>query len=162
MLELIRMSTSMASPYKSLSILVKRFFEYVVYEIFLWPESWRVSLHIYLLSFPRFWTLSIEQFWFLFWSILNGVTLKTSNRGQNSLGERGGICLYLPLPGKSVRTDVRWRHNQIFSDGWFTKFYYPLFSAARASRARRLRYEDSKCAWRVLMSLLSRLQSTFY
>ena len=31
---------------------------------------------MYLLSFPRFWTLSIE---FLFWSILNGVTLKTSH-----------------------------------------------------------------------------------
>ena len=40
-----------------------------------WPESW----YIYLLSFPRFRTLSIEQFWLLFWSILNGVTLKTSN-----------------------------------------------------------------------------------
>ena len=34
---------------------------------------------MYLLSFPRFWTLSIERFWFLFWSILNSVTLKTSN-----------------------------------------------------------------------------------
>ena len=57
----------------------KHFFGYLVYEIFLWPESWRGSLHIYLLSFPRFWTLSIERFCFLFWSILNGVTLKTSN-----------------------------------------------------------------------------------
>ena len=26
-----------------------------------------------------FWTWSIERFWFLFWSILNSVTLKTSN-----------------------------------------------------------------------------------
>ena len=34
---------------------------------------------MYLLSFPGFWTLSIERFWFLFWSILYGVTLKTSN-----------------------------------------------------------------------------------
>ena len=34
---------------------------------------------MYLLSFPRFWTLSIERFLFLFSSILNGVTLKTSN-----------------------------------------------------------------------------------
>ena len=33
----------------------------------------------YLLSFPRFWTLSIDRFWFLFWSILNCMTLKTSN-----------------------------------------------------------------------------------
>ena len=90
MLELIWMSTSMVSPYKSLKIWVaanlhvaflclKRFFEYLVYEIFLWPEIWRGSLHIYLLPFPRFWTLSVERFWFLFWSILNGVTLKTSN-----------------------------------------------------------------------------------
>ena len=41
--------------------------------------SRRGSLYMYLLSFPRFWTLSIELFWFLFWSILNAVTLKTSN-----------------------------------------------------------------------------------
>ena len=34
---------------------------------------------MYLLSFPRFWTLSIERSWFLFWSILNDGTLKTSN-----------------------------------------------------------------------------------
>ena len=44
-----------------------------------------------------------------------------NNRRQNSQGERGGIRFYLPLPGKSVRsylrTDVRWRHNQIFSNG---------------------------------------------
>ena len=44
-----------------------------------------------------------------------------NNRGQNSQGERGGIRIYLLLPVKSVRsygrTDVRWRHNQIFSDG---------------------------------------------
>ena len=79
MLMPIRMDTSMASPYKSLLILWKHFFGYLVYEIFLWPESWRGSLYMYLLLFPRFWTLSIERFWFLFWSILNGVTLKTSN-----------------------------------------------------------------------------------
>ena len=44
-----------------------------------------------------------------------------NNRGQNSLGERGGLRFYLPLPGEPVRsylrTDGRWRHNQIFSDG---------------------------------------------
>ena len=58
---------------------VKHFFGYLVYEIFLWPESWRGSLYMYLPSFTRIWTLSIEGSWFLFWSILNGVTLKTSN-----------------------------------------------------------------------------------
>ena len=42
-------------------------------------DSWRGSLYMYLLSFPRFWTLSIERFWFLFWNIWNGVTPKTSN-----------------------------------------------------------------------------------
>ena len=31
--------------------------------------------------FPDSGLLSIERFWFLFWSILNGVTLKTSNWG---------------------------------------------------------------------------------
>ena len=65
---LIRLGTSMASPYKSLYIWVKHFFGYLVYETFRWPESWRGSSHIYLLSFPRFWTLSIERFWFWFWS----------------------------------------------------------------------------------------------
>ena len=63
----------------------KHLFGYLVHEIFLWPESWRGSLHIYLLSFPRFWTLSIQRFWFLFRSILNGVTLKTSNMAAVSL-----------------------------------------------------------------------------
>ena len=55
---------------------------YVVYEIFLWPESWRGSLYIYLLSFPRLWTLSIERLWFLFWSISNGETLKTRLKAE--------------------------------------------------------------------------------
>ena len=35
-----------------------------------------------LLSFPRFWTFSIERFWFIFRSILNGVTLKTSTHSK--------------------------------------------------------------------------------
>ena len=38
MLELIQVSTSMASSYKSLLVWVKNFFGYLVYEIFLWPE----------------------------------------------------------------------------------------------------------------------------
>ena len=42
-------------------------------------DSWRGSFYMYLLSFARFWTLSIERFWFLFWNIWNGVTPKTSN-----------------------------------------------------------------------------------
>ena len=39
--------------------LVKHFLGYLVYEVFLRPKSWRESLYIYLLSFPRFWTLSM-------------------------------------------------------------------------------------------------------
>ena len=78
-LQLIQVSTSMTSPYKSLYVWVKHFFGCLVYETFFWPESWRGSLYMYLLQFPRFWTLSIERFWFLFGSILNGVTLKSSN-----------------------------------------------------------------------------------
>ena len=94
MLELIQVSTSMVSPYKSLLSLgpvwVKHFFGYLVYEKFLRPESWRGSLHTYLLSFLRFWTLSIERFWFLFRSILDGVTLKTSNRSILCLPGKAG------------------------------------------------------------------------
>ena len=33
-------------------------------KIAMWPESWRESLNIYLLSVLRFWTLSIERFGF--------------------------------------------------------------------------------------------------
>ena len=37
-----------------------------IFEVFLSLESWRGSLYMYLLSFPRFWTLSIERFDFYF------------------------------------------------------------------------------------------------
>ena len=80
MLELTQVSTSIASPYKSLYVWVKHFFGYLVYDIFLWPESKQGALYTYVLSFSRLWTLSIERFWILLWSILNGMTLKTSNR----------------------------------------------------------------------------------
>ena len=42
----------MVSPNKSLYIWVKRFFGYLVYEIFLSLESWRGSLYMYLFSVP--------------------------------------------------------------------------------------------------------------
>ena len=47
------------------------------------PLTWileRVFVYVPPFISHGFWTLSIERFWFLFWSILNGVTLKTSNR----------------------------------------------------------------------------------
>ena len=46
---------------------------------------------MHLLSFPRFWTLSIERFWFLFWSILNGVKLKTSKFSIADVASEGAI-----------------------------------------------------------------------
>ena len=46
--------TNVAFPYKALKIWVKRFAEYLAYEIFHRPDSWQGFLYIYLLSFPRF------------------------------------------------------------------------------------------------------------
>ena len=45
------------------------------------PLTWILArVFVYVPPFiSRFWTLSIERFLFLFWSILNGVALKTSN-----------------------------------------------------------------------------------
>ena len=40
------------SIYKSLYIWVKHFFGYLVYETFLWPESWRGSLYIISFHLP--------------------------------------------------------------------------------------------------------------
>ena len=54
MLVPIQVGTSMASPYKSLYIWVKHFFRYLFW------QSWQGSLYIYLLSFPRFWTLFVN------------------------------------------------------------------------------------------------------
>ena len=85
MLVLLRMGTSMVSSYKFLLILWKHFLGYLVYEKFLWPESWPGSLHIYLPSFPRFWTLLIEPFWFLG----TGYYLCRGGRGKGKK-ERGG------------------------------------------------------------------------
>ena len=66
---LIRMSSTMASPDKALYFWVKNFLGYLVYELLLQPKSWRGSLYIYLLSFPRFWILSVGFDFYsdLFW-----------------------------------------------------------------------------------------------
>ena len=57
---------SRASPPAEISInLSKTFLRISWLKKLLWPESWRGALHIHLLSFPRFWTLFIERFWFL-------------------------------------------------------------------------------------------------
>ena len=46
--------SNMAFPYKALLIWVKRFSEYLAYEILHRPDSWQDFLYTYLLSFPRF------------------------------------------------------------------------------------------------------------
>ena len=71
-----RRDINMMSPYKALSIWVKRFSEYLVYKLCHRPDSWRGFLHIYLLSFPRFWTFCIDWFAFL---CFDDVTVKTQN-----------------------------------------------------------------------------------
>ena len=58
--------TNMASPYKALEKWVKRFSEYLAYELPHRPDSWQGYFFIYLLSFPRFRTFSIDWFAFLF------------------------------------------------------------------------------------------------
>ena len=58
--------TNMASPYKALQIWVKRFSEYLAYELLHRPDSWQGFLYIYLLSLPRFQTFCIKRFPFLF------------------------------------------------------------------------------------------------
>ena len=47
-------TTNMVSPYKALWFRVKRFSEYLAYEILYRPDSWQGFLYSYLLSFPRF------------------------------------------------------------------------------------------------------------
>ena len=97
---------------------------------------------MYLLSFPRFCTLSIERFWFLFWYILNGVTLKTSNinmqifwvyftrvgdgwiTGSMNLdyeqrvryGQKIGMFASKKIEGHE-RKKIVWHH--FFKEGWF-------------------------------------------
>ena len=45
--------------------------------------------------------------------------------GQNSLGERGGIRFYFPLPGESVRTDVHRQHSLLHEKTGIVVAYTP-------------------------------------
>jgi len=66
-------------------------------------------------SFLRFWTLNgIERFWFLFWSILTSVTLKTSN-SRNALGPKA--CLW-----------------KLGFSRWHIKIHWCTFNAASPQR----------------------------
>ena len=66
---------------------------------------------MYLLSFPRFWTLSIEGFLFLFSSILNGVTLKTSNTIDRQYAERAGAAVVSTITCTSYCCYYGWRRH---------------------------------------------------
>ena len=55
-------------------------------------------MYNHLLPFPRLWTLSIEWFWFSFRSILNGVTLKTSNSIPFMRKKKHSFSLEVRLP----------------------------------------------------------------
>ena len=145
----IQVGTSMASPYKSPEIWVIHFFGYLVYGIFFWPESWRESLYIYLLSFPRFRTLSIERVWFLFWSLLNE---KTSNCGRRE-SER---CAKTWPSGQALPLLSFLLFIFVFA---LSQFSGPDYLGAwnRPSKARTLRpYQtknNSKLAWCTIKAL---------
>ena len=113
----------------------KTFLRISRYGIFFWPESWRGSLYIYLLSFSRFRTLSIERFWFLLWSILNGVTLKTSNS-----------CCLSKRPHESLQLHfvptcfTRWEHGDL----WSTSSFWNNTVLQRNERQKLLSYSKKK------------------
>ena len=72
---------------------------------------------MYLLSFPRFWTLSIEWFWFLCWSILNGVTLKT-------------VSLKLRYP---AFTELAWWFTSLSAFDFFHNHWYIIWDRAKSA-----------------------------
>ena len=82
-----QMGTNIASPYKALRIKVNYCPQYFAYEKFNQPETWRTSLYIHLLTFPVFWTVSIN---------LRGRPLKGKGKGIPGAREeekraRGGV-----------------------------------------------------------------------
>ena len=67
-----QMGTNMACPYKALKIKVNYFSPYFACEKLNQPETWRASLYAHLLTFPVFWTVSIN---------LRGRPLKGKGKG---------------------------------------------------------------------------------
>ena len=128
MLVRIRMATSMASPYKSINLGRKFIRISCLGKKLLWRESWREYLCVYLLSFQRFWTLSIERFWFLFWSILNGVTLKTSNLFYQALSANHTICRIILAFWLLLM--IFWRTNVLLTS---LAFFVPLLHKVSTS-----------------------------
>ena len=67
------------------------------------------------------------------------VVSASQDAGGHTLSRQNNLTFGIGLHVVGVRTVVRTlRHNQIFSDGQFTKFSYPRCSAG-APRARELR-----------------------
>ena len=71
-----------------------------------------LCIYIYLLLSPSFQTLSIDRFWFLFWSSLNDVTLKTSNFSYMRLQKQHSSLMYwLKICKGWVKSQLRWAWN---------------------------------------------------
>jgi len=75
----IQMDTNMASLYRKALKQKNHFPKYLAYEKLHWPESWRASLHFYILSYPRFWTIQQSGLLNGFIYFFDGVTVKNSN-----------------------------------------------------------------------------------
>ena len=102
-------------------------------------DSLRGSLYMYLLSFPRFWTLSIERFWFLFWNIWNGVTPKPAIVKRQSRTVLSSVLLFLCDLWPDLRPDLWPVTCDLTSD--------PHFSPAACERG----YGRSLTFWGKLM-----------
>ena len=111
----------------------------------------RVFAYLRSSFFLRFWTLSVERFLFLFWSILNGVTLKTSNSLCNFNLESLWYIAYVIseilvrlieyiLLIARQRAEQLYAHNWSFFEIliWEKSFSFPLWSfiAIRSSAFR--------------------------
>ena len=71
-----------------------------------------LCIYIYFLLSPSFQTLSIDRFWFLFWSSLNDVTLKTSNFSYMRLQKQHSSLMYwLKICKGWIRSQLRWAWN---------------------------------------------------
>jgi len=86
---------------------VKHSFGYLVYRIFLWPEFWRGCLHIYLLSFPRYWTVLIFILIFFEW-------LNTENQQYVSSRQR-----YPTFEGQNLKSANSTHSSTFYSVIWF-------------------------------------------
>ena len=130
MLELIRMISSMASPYNALQIWVKHFLGYLVYELFLRPKSWRGSLYIYLLSFLRFWTVLI--FILIYFEWRETETQQNPSKRDSTLIR--AFLFYKIYIQKSLYTET-WANRMSRPSGSFLETWVPYHSICNTTLA---------------------------